>query len=396
MGKEKGSKDGSFKKEKKPKRIRPEKPTQATPIVKPTPFVKQPVHAKWPSLFKRHLGLIESQIRVYDRLMQSMRAEMNSMPDEQRGRWERGEEGHWQTLCGMMSRGRQLLIDARIAGTGILPPELLKEKKSLGPMFQESAAFQAFQPLGASSTNEKKNARQASITDEDGDTSMADAETDAEDGPLPQFTPLNLPLKRKLAQGTAEDTDRAGGEAFGFVIDPNPTPVPEPKVKKAKKSKKAKDEDAALEEDSKRAFDDIAEPATKKVKRFKISKDKEAALNNGTKRSVDDEDEAVEKVTKKLNKSKVDGEHVLVDPPAQHREIPGGSKVDFIALEKQLQAEVEAGKIREQERKAEQASSSEDAETSKKEKKRKRISTGSTSEAVEKRKIKKGKQEKKT
>lgn len=71
-------------------------------------------------MFKRHIGLIESHIKTLDRVMQSMKNHMDQMPEDERYAWESGEVGKWGVICGMMSRTRMILRDAREAGVGIV------------------------------------------------------------------------------------------------------------------------------------------------------------------------------------------------------------------------------------------------------------------------------------
>ena len=87
---------------------------------RPKPFTKSPQHAKWPALFKKHLGLIESHIRALDRVMQSMKSEMGQMPEKERMEWELGERGNWRVICNMMDRAREVLAGAREAAKGIV------------------------------------------------------------------------------------------------------------------------------------------------------------------------------------------------------------------------------------------------------------------------------------
>jgi len=87
---------------------------------RPKPFTKSPQHAKWPALFKKHLGLIESHIRALDRVMQSMKSEMGQMPEKERMEWELGERGNWRVICNMMDQARTVLADARVAAQGIV------------------------------------------------------------------------------------------------------------------------------------------------------------------------------------------------------------------------------------------------------------------------------------
>jgi hypothetical protein len=125
MGKKVHSTIKPVKKEKKARRERPNSnPSGPAHFPIPTghakPFVKSPQHAKWPSMFKRHIGMVEAHIRTLDRVMMSMRANMNEMPDEEREAWERGEKGMWGTISAMMDRAKTCLIDARLAAVGIV------------------------------------------------------------------------------------------------------------------------------------------------------------------------------------------------------------------------------------------------------------------------------------
>ena len=96
----------------------PESPS--TSMERPNPFIKSPQHAKWPALFKKHLGVIESHVRSLDRVMQSMKSEMGEMTEKERMVWEMGERGNWRVICGMMDRAREVLASAREAAKGIV------------------------------------------------------------------------------------------------------------------------------------------------------------------------------------------------------------------------------------------------------------------------------------
>lgn len=90
------------------------------PMGRPKPFTKSPQHAKWPALFKKHLGVIEAHIRSLDRVMQSMKSEMGQMEEKERLEWELGEKGNWRVICEMMDRAREVLAAARKAAQGIV------------------------------------------------------------------------------------------------------------------------------------------------------------------------------------------------------------------------------------------------------------------------------------
>jgi hypothetical protein len=105
---------------------KPEKParkavaTSALPLGHQQPFTKKPQHAKWPALFKRHLGVIESHVKNLDRVMQSTKSEMDRMDEKDRLEWELGERGNWRVICEMMDRAREVLVSARKAARGIV------------------------------------------------------------------------------------------------------------------------------------------------------------------------------------------------------------------------------------------------------------------------------------
>lgn len=83
------------------------------------------IHAKWPALFKKHIGIIESHIKSLDRVMQSMKSEMAEMSEKERMEWELGERGNWRVMCALMDRSRELLTSARTAAKGIVSFGLL-------------------------------------------------------------------------------------------------------------------------------------------------------------------------------------------------------------------------------------------------------------------------------
>jgi len=124
MGKKVQSLVNPSKKEKKTERVKPiTKPpgiaSFPVPLGQPQP-TKSPVHAKWPAMFKRHIGTIEAHIRLLDRVMQSMHSHMKTMEPEERELWERGERGNWNLISGMMQRANSILVDARAAGVGVV------------------------------------------------------------------------------------------------------------------------------------------------------------------------------------------------------------------------------------------------------------------------------------
>jgi hypothetical protein len=103
---------------------KPKKPAtkaiSTLPLGQQQPFAKKPQHAKWPALFKRHLGVIESHVKSLDRVMQSTKSEMDRMNEKDRLEWELGERGNWRVICEMMDRAREVLVSAKKAAQGIV------------------------------------------------------------------------------------------------------------------------------------------------------------------------------------------------------------------------------------------------------------------------------------
>jgi hypothetical protein len=94
------------------------------PMGRSKPGPKSLQHAKWPALFKKHLGVIEAHIRSLDRVMQSMKSQMGQMEEKERMEWELGERGNWRVICEMMDRAREVLTSARKSAEGIVSSPL--------------------------------------------------------------------------------------------------------------------------------------------------------------------------------------------------------------------------------------------------------------------------------
>ena len=92
------------------------------------PLVR-PLHgAKWPSLFKKHLGVLESHIKALDRVRQSLKNDMSKMEEEERRMWEMGEKGQWLIICDLLDRARMTLASGREAAKGIVSRRILPFK----------------------------------------------------------------------------------------------------------------------------------------------------------------------------------------------------------------------------------------------------------------------------
>ncbi|KAN0098180.1 hypothetical protein V8E51_013843 [Hyaloscypha variabilis] len=307
--------------------------------------MKNLLHAKWPALFKKHLGVIESHILALDRTMMSMKTEMEHMPEKQRLEWELGERGNFRVLCEMMDRARQVLVDARRSAQGILPPERLRDKKGLGvkgtefellgPKLAQKAA-----ELGYTKRGKLGRDPDAVSSDSDTDTEISNPSSSSDDADAvtkgADFVPLNVGAKVPRFP-TVEDSgaDKEKTTTNGvepnpyFVVDTNPTPVIVNGNGVVKLSKKRATEDDGEEQKSKK---------TKKEK------------------------------------------HTVSEPAVS---FPVEPEIDFAAVEAALQAEVEAAEAI----KAQEAHSAESSENKKSKKKRRRSSDGD--ELVEKKKVKK-------
>jgi len=388
MGKKVHSAIKPLKKEKKPKRERPNTNPKGPanfpiPTGHPKPFVKSPQHAKWPSMFKRHLGMIEAHIRTLDRVMTSMHANMQEMSQEEREAWERGEKGMWGTISAMMNRAKSCLVDARMAGVGILPSRALKEKKSLGT-FGSSGTNN--QPLGAK-VKEEESDSSSSDSDDSSEASSSDSENEEQTVKTPQpkrepevktdpkprseaiFTPLVVGKKRKVAieamptevdeSGDTVMSDEGEGDNPYFVVDPEPTPVNfTPEESATKRPRKE------VREESRR----VQKEAQKVKKEAKLAR----------KRAKEEEDEQPHGAKKINVEVKVEVDELDLEEEA----------VDFRKIQEELEREVEAGMKAAAEKAAAKATKAEQ-----KEKKRKRISDGTSSLEIVVKKPKKEKSE---
>ncbi|KAK0117439.1 hypothetical protein ONS96_013270 [Cadophora gregata f. sp. sojae] len=334
--------------------------TLSLPIGHPKPLVKSPVHAKWPALFKKHLGVLESHIKALDRVMQNVKSEMADLPEKERLDFELGEKGNWRIICGMMDRAREAFTTARSAAQGIIHAKHLQDKKGLGVV---GTSFERLEPeldkkaadIGYNPAGKGKLGRNPEDVDEDGDSEMTDTSDASDDSDAEEIDHdvvadntdfIQLSIGSKMSRfpsngakpATAEENATAVEPNPYFVVDIEPTPV-NLQPAEPKKSRKQLKEEAAL-----------ARKAAREAKKSAYEASKLAGPKKPT--------------------------------PQPEPE------VDFAALEASLQAEIAAAtKIQE-----------EDAarELSRKSKKKRRRSSGVDEEVVEKEKEKKGKGEEDT
>ncbi|KAH9217456.1 hypothetical protein DL95DRAFT_424027 [Leptodontidium sp. 2 PMI_412] len=327
----------------------------------PKPFTKSPQHAKWPALFKKHLGVIESHIRSLDRVMQSMKSDMADMPEKERLDFELGERGNWRVICGMMDRAREVLTSARVAATGIVPSRHLQDKKGLGvlgttfeplgPKLDQKAADIGYDPV-----RKGKLGRNPEDVDADGDSEMTDSSDDSDaegsenDGVADNddFIRLDIGSTIPRLSSVAGEPKAAEEEKSGaveanpyFVVDVEPTPV------------------------------NLTQPALEKKTRKQI-KEEVAAARKAAREARKAAHEAA-----KLAPAK--------EPNPQPEPEP---EIDFAELEASLQAEIAAGTKAQEEA---------EAQEKKKSKKKRRRSSGVDEEVVEKKaKVEKKEKKRKT
>ncbi|TAQ88764.1 hypothetical protein B7494_g2930 [Chlorociboria aeruginascens] len=317
------------------------------------------------ALFKKHIGILESHIKMMDRVMMSMRNEMAGFEAEKKLEWELGERGNWRIVCGMMDRAREILCQSKEIGGGILPPSHLRDKSGIGvtgtafiPLTPQLdarvAAIAAGKPdpgmisinkdprnvLGA---NAKAKTTPIGEANKNGNSGEGDGSSESEDEEMldgPDWTPLNI-----AKEGETKAAEPVEPNPY-FVVDTEPTPTvahgQDTSSKNSKKRSKPADAESDIEVE--------VEIEEKKAKKKESKKEK------------------------KSKKSKT------------------AETVDFTAMEAKLQAEVEAGLKAQKER-------SQSVETggkeSNKEKKRKRESVGDGGKKVKKLKEERTEKEKK-
>jgi len=322
--------------------------------------------------------------------VQSMKSEMELMGEEEREKCELEEPpgGKWRLVCGMVDRAREVLGQARECGRGILPDDLLRDKKGLG------VRGMWFEMLGEGLSERAENGN-VPVVDGEGDSEMEDVSdmgSDGDDSPSCDSNSSSDDEAENDKKATVEEekTEKKPVPVVEpnpyFVIDTQPMPVrglnkhPQPTIKKSKrlseggedgevkKSKKSKKEKVPEE-------DVEAEPAKEKPAQNGDSK-------KSKKRSYDDSDEA--KKAKKSKKEKAiiptasKSEPATTNPQPQPEPAPPAppapknskkrsnsttddttlqkykkhksaepethtSIVDFDEIQKKLQAEVDAG-----------------------------------------------------
>lgn len=346
------------------------------PNGRPGPFIQGPPHAKWPSMWKKDMGLIESRIKSLDRQMDAMRGYMQSMPEgsSQRIDYELGERSNWRHICSMMDRARELLCMVKEEARGILPQKFLDAKTNGGvvgmrferlvPKLDAKAQELGYDPKGKGGpvlpgrqNTAADGAQDVDMSDSSDSSSDPGSSSDDEGDNITvgddfvslksKKTRTDIPQRPKVEPDT-ESTPTANTTTDPspmFFVDTEPTPVlistvtglPTTKSQ-LKKEKRAKLEEARAEKKAAKA----------------AKADNEAAPPAGT-----------EDVKPESKKRKAMSDEVVVEPTTTK----SAPDVDLVALEAQLKADVDAAT------KA-QAEAQEKAEKEKNEKKRRRRSSG--------------------
>lgn len=190
--------------------------------------------------------------------MQSMKSEMEQMEEKEREEYELEEGGHWRRICGMVDRSREVLVQARECGVGILPSEFLRDKKGLGvtgtsfeplePKFAERA-----EKLGYNKKPVQNGA--AAVVDGEGDSEMedvpslsSDADSDSSVASSSSDSDSSSDDEKEDDKKTTAEEEKAEKKPVPvvepnpyFVIDTQPMPVrglnkhPLPSIKRSKK-----------------------------------------------------------------------------------------------------------------------------------------------------------------
>ncbi|KAH8672570.1 hypothetical protein BGZ60DRAFT_405160 [Tricladium varicosporioides] len=308
------------------------------------PFVKTAnealKHAKWPALLKKHMGVLESHIKTLDRMLQNITQFMESMPEDERRRWERGETGKFVVVAGSLDRVRDAYVCAKMVAEGVVGSNHLRDKKGLGvkgykfeklvPGILEKARAAGIQGEGLEQISIGRSLRamgEASEYEaEDEDTEMEDvSDMDVESKSESSTTSASQSESKKASVSSDESaipthtktTSVPGVEPNSYFINSNPTSatastsasIPGKKrtvngehVKPVKKAKKERAGDFAPKDEA-------------TVKLTRVSKDK--------KRSSDNENE--EKPSKITKEKSMTEATTTLEPPA----VPAPTPTNF-------------------------------------------------------------------
>ncbi|CAG8981065.1 hypothetical protein HYALB_00013249 [Hymenoscyphus albidus] len=320
-------------------------------------------HVKWTALFKKHLGVLESHVKALDRVAQHLRSYMSGLPVEERIKWEKGEEGNWGKICGLLDRARDTLCNAREASHGLVPEHHLRDKKGLGvtginyvPLYPQVEALRA--GLTTDAAGNGANAIGATTNeafDSDGDSEMEDApgleslDSDSSSSSSGESDDEDSPAPEKKVKEKSNPAPEVEPNPY-FVVDTEPTPVNLPKT-----------EAPSVKKGKKRTSDEDIPEKAKKIKKSKSTE----SLSKETKHKDKSDEDIEEPQPKKSKKAKISKSETVVAVKEP--------EVDFHALQVQLQAEVDVGEAT-----RDVEALGEGEKESRKEKKRRRSSDGTS------------------
>jgi hypothetical protein len=288
--------------------------------------------AKWSSLFKKHIGVLESHVKHLERVLQSVRHFVSDLPEVERGEWERGEKGDLVVVVGCVDRAKETVKSAKEAATLLLSAEGATARTHTFP--------------------------DAPVNDER-DSEMEDVPTESDEE---EAEVVKDESAKSETNGAAVVEDNPY-----FVVDTKPTPVvinkgiSPPRTKKNKNGSKEEygsERETEKPKSAEQAGSGLPEPETvssSKKSKEAIPEEKADAPQLGKKRRKSEDSEP-----KKPKKSKKEIQ----------LEITTSEPVDFAALQAKLQAEVDIGEA------AKEVAIHGGTGESKKDKKRRRSSDG--------------------
>lgn len=194
-------------------------------------------HAKWAALFKKHIGVLESHVKLMERTEAGLKSVREKEISAGLGEGQ-GSERQMELVEGMVGRAHEILGQARTV--------LGVEGKGKGKVKKTGEAdiilIREKQPKKKLKERERKKEQGEGVLGVDG---IGEQSQGGKDEGLEEYKPISL-------VGTKRPREEEGGEESGneyFVIDTNPTPVTDKKAeKKEKKRKKEKTAEDILAE----------------------------------------------------------------------------------------------------------------------------------------------------
>ncbi|KAH8805738.1 hypothetical protein F5884DRAFT_800407 [Xylogone sp. PMI_703] len=237
----------------------------------PVTTVDLPTHhhsrdMKWASLVKRHIELMDEHVKFLEQIQESMRAEMSALEKEEQMQWERGEVGHWKSLCGMIERARIGREDANSSYKFATTNKIRKQVKSKSDRAGDGTVIniksgvigvdgKALSGVKLSSGSIPLNLQEIATLNNEVQDHDADEDYLMQDRPLSEIKSrarlgedskeLRKKLKKLIAEKRAAGMELStGGIAEKLSrkrrVDEDEEPIDEKKVKKIKKQKRVK------------------------------------------------------------------------------------------------------------------------------------------------------------